>query len=228
MSEVPPSSRWTILLASTNPGKLSELRAMSAGLPYRVLSPAELPFALPEVSEDGATFRDNAAKKALSAARAARMAGVELWSAADDSGLVVNALHGEPGVRSARFAGREGDPLERDRANVELLLARLGGVPTEKRTAHFVCVMALASADRLLLTVEGTVEGVILRQPRGDGGFGYDPVFYHEPSGATFAELSREAKAGVSHRGVAMRRLREALARMVGRSQHGKRGTPGG
>ena len=227
MRQAPRDAPRTILVASTNTGKLAELRGLAGDLPYRILSPAEPPFPLPEVVEDGATFGDNAAKKALSAAGAARRAGVELWSVADDSGLVVDALHGEPGVRSARFAGCEGNAAERDRANNRLLLARLKGVPDDERTARFVCVMALASADRLLLTVEGAVEGVILREPRGASGFGYDPVFHHEPSGATFAELSPEAKGRVSHRGAAMRRLRHGLARLVARDGDGSAGMVG-
>jgi len=227
MRQAPRDAPRTILVASTNTGKLAELRGLAGDLPCRILSPAELAFALPEVIEDGATFHDNAAKKALSAAGAARRAGVELWSVADDSGLVVDALHGEPGVRSSRFAGREGDPAERDRANNRLLLARLEGVPDDERTARFVCVMALASPDRLLLTVEGTVDGVILREPRGTSGFGYDPVFHHEPSGATFAELNPEAKGRISHRGAAMRRLRHGLARLVARDGDGSAGMVG-
>jgi XTP/dITP diphosphohydrolase len=217
MRQAPQDASRTILLASTNAGKLAELGGLAGGLPCRILSPAELPFPLPEVVEDGATFRENAVKKALSAAGAARRAGLELWSVADDSGLMVDALQGEPGVRSSRFAGCEKDPAERDLANNRLLLARLEGVPDDERTARFVCVMALASGDRVLATVEGTVEGVILRAPRGTSGFGYDPLFHHGPSGGTFAELSPEAKGRVSHRGAAMRRLRDELARLVGR-----------
>jgi XTP/dITP diphosphohydrolase len=228
MSEVVAGSRRTILLASTNRAKLAEMEALAADLPYQVLSPADLPFPLPEVLEDGATFRENAAKKALSAARAARRQGVDLWSAADDSGLVVDALHGEPGVRSSRFAGCEASPPEQDRANIELLLARLEGVPDRQRTARFVCAVALASADRLLVTTEGAVEGVILREPRGEGGFGYDPVFFHEPSGATFAELAPPAKGRASHRGLAMGRLRSELIRMAERENEGGTGTGGG
>lgn len=227
MRQAPQDAPRTILLASTNAGKLAELRRLAVGLAYRILSPADLPFLLPEVVEDGATFRENAAKKALSAASAARQAGVEIWSVADDSGLMVDALQGEPGVRSSRFAGCEGDPAERDRANNALLLARLEHVPDEERTARFVCVMALASADRLLLAVEGTVEGVILREPKGTSGFGYDPVFHHEPSGASFAELDPSAKGRVSHRGMAMRRLRDELARMMGREDDGSAWTTG-
>jgi XTP/dITP diphosphohydrolase len=224
MKQAPEDAPRTILLASTNAGKLAELRGLARGLPYRIVSPADLPFPLPEVVEDGATFGENAVKKALSAAHAAREAGVDLWSVADDSGLMVDALQGEPGVRSSRFAGCQGDPAVRDRANNDLLLARLESVPDGERTARFVCVMAVASGDRVLLTVEGAVEGVILREPRGTSGFGYDPLFHHEPSGASFAELDPTAKGRVSHRGAAMRRLRAELARMTGHERdHGPR-----
>lgn len=201
-----------LLLASGNPGKLEEFRALFHGMPVELLSPGEAGLELPSVDEDGANFLDNALKKAFAAAEAAAGAGrKDLWVLADDSGLMVDALAGEPGVRSARYAGTEGSRAERDRRNLERLLARLEDVPDEQRTARFVCVLAVVRGDELLFAVEGAVEGRIARKPEGRGGFGYDPVFFHPGSGASFACLDAEAKAAVSHRGVAMRRLREVL-----------------
>ncbi len=204
-----------LLLASSNRANLAELRRASARLPLRIITAEESGLELPEVAEDGETFADNAALKALAAAAAAQQAGVDLWALADDSGLEVDALGGAPGVRSARFAGAAGDRERRDRANMELLLERLREVPDEGRTARFVCVLAVADATGVLATVEGTVAGRILRAPRGSGGFGYDPVFLHPPSGITFAQMEPAAKQAVSHRGQALRRLRAALARLT-------------
>ena len=202
-----------ILVASGNRKKLAELQELCADLPVRLLSPADLPEGLPEVEEDGATFFDNAEKKALSAAAAARQQlgedDGEIWALADDSGLLVDALEGAPGVYSARFAGVEGEG--RDAANNALLLQKLAGLPPESRGAAFWCVIAVARAGELLFAVEGSVRGRILDAPAGAGGFGYDPLFYHEPSGAAFAELTPDRKAAVSHRGQAVHRLRNVL-----------------
>ncbi|MCZ6599905.1 MAG: RdgB/HAM1 family non-canonical purine NTP pyrophosphatase [Acidobacteria bacterium] len=196
-----------LLLASSNPGKLREMQGLVADLPYRILLPGEDGFPLLPVEEDCATFAENAAKKALAAARAA--AGP--WVIADDSGLEVEALEGAPGVRSARFAGQEGEPAERDRANTLLLLQRLRGVPAERRQARFVCVLALADARGLLATVRGEVRGQILEAPQGTGGFGYDPVFFHPHSGRTFAQMTTDEKLAISHRGRALEDLRRFL-----------------
>lgn len=201
-----------ILLASTNPGKLRELRELLAGLPVEVLAPEEAAFELPEAEETGETFLENAVNKAFAASEAAAAAGEDdLWALADDSGLVVDALDGAPGVYSARFAGAEGPREERDRANVAALLERLKGLAEEQRAARFACVVAVTRGDELLFAVEGVSEGRIALEPEGSGGFGYDPVFYHLESGATFAQLDDTAKNAVSHRGMAMRRLREVL-----------------
>lgn len=164
------------------------------------------------MTEDGRTFLDNAVQKALAwADAAARDLGPDTWALADDSGLEVEALGGEPGVRSARYAGVDGSREERDAANNARLLERLQGVPPEQRGARFVCVIALARAGELLLAVEGEVHGRILEAPRGQGGFGYDPLFLYEPLGRTFAELRPAEKAEVSHRAEAVCRLRFAL-----------------
>ena len=199
-----------ILLASGNPGKLTELRALSADLPLVVTGPESLQEGLPEVDETGTTFLENAALKALSAAETATKKCKEaVWALADDSGLMVDYLNGAPGVRSARFSGIGGE--KRDAANNEMLLEKLHGVPPERRMASFWCVLALAKPGEILLAVEGSVEGRILDKPRGESGFGYDPLFYHEPSERTFAELSTQEKAAISHRSRAMTRLKAAL-----------------
>jgi len=201
-----------LLVASDNRKKRAELEALLAPLDLEVVTPADLG-GLPEVDEDQATFQGNAAKKAVSAARASG-----LWALADDSGLSVDALGGDPGVRSARFAGRHGD----DAANNALLLERLAGVPTERRGAAFVCALALARPDgSLALEVSGTARGRILEAPRGRSGFGYDPLFLFteegfDETGRPFAELEPAQKARVSHRGRALRRLAEDLARVLG------------
>ncbi len=191
------------MLASENPKKRAELAELLAPLCIEVLTPADVG-GLPEVLEDGATFAANAAKKALSAARASGHPAL-----ADDSGLVVEHLGGAPGVHSARYAGRHGD----DAANNARLLAELRGVPAERRGARFVCALALAEpAGNVLFEVEGSARGTILEAPRGAQGFGYDPLFcFDEPEsparGRTFAELARAEKAAVSHRGRALARL---------------------
>jgi XTP/dITP diphosphohydrolase len=136
---------------------------------------------------------------------------LELLVMADDSGLEVEALGGEPGVISARYAGRHGD----DVANNKLLLKRLQGVPPEKRKARFVCEIALASPEGIVFSVRGTVEGLIIDQPRGEGGFGYDPLFLYPPLGKTFGELPAEEKNKISHRSLALAKFRAELEKLV-------------
>jgi XTP/dITP diphosphohydrolase len=201
-----------LLFGTTNPGKLRELRRLVAGLPVRVVSPADLGRELPEVVEDGRTFEENARKKASAHARASG-----LHALADDSGLCVDALWGQPGIRSARWSEEEAPGLAgagRDRANNERLLRVLAGVFPEHRGAEYRAVVALAAPDgRVLATAEGACRGVIGAAPRGEGGFGYDPLFLPEAfPGRTMAELSPGEKDAVSHRGEAMRRLVPALA----------------
>lgn len=186
-----------LLFATTNPGKLAELRALAPAGTV-VVSAADV--RLPEVEEDGATFAQNARKKAVSAARASG-----LLALADDSGLCVDALNGEPGVRSARYApGTDAD-------RVQKLLEALRRVPPELRGAAFQCALCLAAPGGDLVEVEGECRGAIARAPRGVHGFGYDPVF-ELPDGRTMAELTREEKATVSHRARAFAKLRPALA----------------
>jgi XTP/dITP diphosphohydrolase len=204
-----------ILVATTNPGKVRELRALLAGdIEWKSL--ADFP-GVGAVEEDGATFAENARKKATGYARATR-----LWTLADDSGLVVDALGGAPGVNSARFAGVRAEGTDRkvlDRRNLEKLLSLLEGVPQEKRTARFVCCLCLAEPDQVLLETQGTLEGVIAEEPAGAGGFGYDPVFLVPGLGKTVAQLGDDEKNAISHRGNAMRRLRPLLDGLLRRER---------
>ncbi|MDP6849789.1 MAG: RdgB/HAM1 family non-canonical purine NTP pyrophosphatase [Planctomycetota bacterium] len=207
-----------LLLASGNSKKLAELRAMCADLPLEILSPEDLPNGLPEVDEDRDNFLENATKKAFSASDAAQaQLGDGIWALADDSGLCVDALEGAPGVYSARFAGLpESEPREvRDEANNALLLEKLANLQPDQRGASFWCVLAIAHGDELLFAVEGSVDGRILEEASGVDGFGYDPLFYHEASGCTFAHLSSKEKAVVSHRGQAIARLRKVLEQVL-------------
>jgi XTP/dITP diphosphohydrolase len=211
---LPPDRRtMDLLLASGNPKKLAELERLVAGLGLRVLTPAACG-PLPEVDEDGATFEENALKKAKAWAAAAGVTCI-----ADDSGLEVDALDGAPGVRSARFAGVHGD----DAANNQKLLEALAGVPEHARTARFVCAIAVAAPDGApVASARGIVAGRIADAPRGTGGFGYDPLFLCDDQGLpealrgrSFGELTHDQKALVSHRGRALRVLREDLRALV-------------
>jgi XTP/dITP diphosphohydrolase len=195
----------TVVIATRNEKKLAEIRAILAGS-VRVLGLSEVEQDLPEVEEDGETFSDNAIKKAVTIARI-----TGLLTLADDSGLVVDALGGEPGVRSARFAGEETTTGK----NNALLLERLQGVPEARRTARFVCVIALADGTGLLETFEGTCEGIITLSPRGSGGFGYDPLFFLPERAVTFAELEPLEKNRISHRGRALEQAARHLHQRV-------------
>jgi XTP/dITP diphosphohydrolase len=204
-----------LLFATRNPGKLRELRRLVVGLPVKVVSPDEVGTEIPEVEEDGATFAANAAKKAVAFARAAGMHAL-----ADDSGLCVDALWGQPGIRSARWSEGESPGLSgeaRDRANNDKLLMVMHGVLPEHRGAEYRAVVALAAPDgTILATAEGTCRGVVGEAPRGEGGFGYDPLFLPEGApGRTMAELSPAEKDGLSHRGEALRRLVPDLRRIA-------------
>lgn len=190
-----------LVLASRNKGKLAELKTLLAGLPWQISSLEDFP-EVPAVEEDGASFRENALKKALVVATTLRM-----WALADDSGLEVDYLNGAPGVLSARFAGEHGD----DAKNNEKLLALLAGVPWTQRTARFRSVLAFVSPDGDAWTTEGTCEGIIALAPRGTAGFGYDPLFYLPEYGLTMAELPAEKKNQISHRAVAIRKFRAYL-----------------
>ena len=194
------------MVATRNRGKLQEIRALVADLPVTVRGVAEFPEA-PSVEETGSTFAENACLKALAAARATGCLAL-----ADDSGLEVEALGGRPGVHSARYAGEGGG----DAARCRKLLLELAGVDWERRRARFVCVVAGARPTGILWTVEGTCRGYVNGEMRGNGGFGYDPVFYYPPLGRTFAELTSAEKNAVSHRGRALRQAYERLAEEFG------------
>jgi XTP/dITP diphosphohydrolase len=204
-----------LFFGTGNEGKLRELRRLVAGLPIEVVTPAAQGGPLPAVVEDGASFAENAEKKA----RAFALASGRL-ALADDSGLCVDALDGAPGIFSARWSEPEAPgPLARearDRRNNQKLLAALAGRAKDQRGAAYVAVLALAGPDgRLLASVEGRCRGRIGKAPRGTGGFGYDPLFVAEGRALTMAELPPGEKDGLSHRGAAFRALRPVLERLA-------------
>ena len=186
-----------LLVATGNQGKLKEIRKLLADAEVEIVGLDQLN-APPEVIEDGATFSENACKKAR---QMATFSG--LLTLADDSGLVVDALGGAPGVYSARYAGAQGD----DAANNAKLLLEMQGVEEAKRQAAFHCVMALAWPDGRCEMFEGRVSGLIMRGERGLGGFGYDPLFMVPEYGKTMAELPLDIKNRISHRGMALRKV---------------------
>ena len=190
-----------LLIATSNRGKLREVKALLAGNPIELASLDDFP-GLTEAVEDGATFEENAARKAL---HYHRLTG--LTTLADDSGLEVDALGGAPGVHSARFAGLHGG----DAANNAKLVALLRDVPPAQRTARFHCTMALAHGGSVVATAHGIVEGVIIDDPVGDQGFGYDPHFLLPQRGLTKAQLPLEEKNRISHRGQALRAILPAI-----------------
>jgi XTP/dITP diphosphohydrolase len=195
------TSRPVLVLATLNPHKGRELLALLGAVPFQIKLLSEFPGAqLPE--ETGQTYAENALVKARTTARL-----TSALALGDDSGLEVDALGGAPGLHTARFGG----PGLSDRGRWELLLARLRDVPPARRTARFRCVIALAG-PRGEQVVEGIVEGVIAEAPRGNGGFGYDPVFFYPPLGRTFGEISDEEKQRVSHRGKALAAARRLLS----------------
>jgi XTP/dITP diphosphohydrolase len=185
-----------LLVATGNAGKLREFAAALAPHGIEVVG-LETLADRSEVEETGTTFEENARLKAEAYSRR-----TDLPVLADDSGLEVDALERRPGVLSARLGG----PAMSDAARCKAVLKGLVDVPDEARTARFRCVLALAREGKTVLVVEGSVEGKILRELRGGGGFGYDPIFFHPPSGKTFAEMTPEEKERVSHRGEAIRK----------------------
>jgi XTP/dITP diphosphohydrolase len=193
--------RHPILIGSGNPGKLREYREILTGLDVELVAPTDLDPVPSEPAETAATFADNARAKARTYATT-----TGLQTVADDSGLEVFALRGAPGVRSRRFFGEEASAEERN----QRLLALMEGVTD--RSARFVCVTALASPDGHVELFEGQVQGEIAEAPRGDAGFGYDPVFVIAGDGRTMAELKPEEKHRISHRGLAGAKLRARLA----------------
>ena len=195
-----------LLVATNNPGKVREYEALLKGLPMTLTYPAQEGIDI-EVEERGSTFAENARLKAAAYARASG-----LLTLADDSGLEVDALGGEPGTRSARYAGQGASDEDRYR----LLLSKLEGVPWEQRTACFRCVIAVAMPQGEVRTAVGTCEGVIAFEPKGEHGFGYDPVFYMPQHGQTMAELEPEIKNRISHRAQAAEGARRILQELLG------------
>ena len=193
-----------IVVATGNPHKVEEIRAVLAPLGFEVLSLAELGGPVPaEPDEPGATFEENARIKARYYAAALGTAVL-----ADDSGLEVDALQGAPGVHSAHWAGAEGSRAERDARNNAKLVAMMRGVPHDRRRARFVCTMCVATPDgAVLVETRGEFEGAIVDEPRGAHGFGYDPHLWLADRGMTSAELAPDLKNALSHRGKAVRRL---------------------
>jgi len=199
-----PGQRPRLVLATANEGKLAELNRILAAdhVEVELLGLGRFPGA-PDVAETEATFAGNALLKAHSIA-----AFTGLPSVSDDSGLCCDALNGMPGVLSARWSGRHGD----DAANLRLLLAQLSDVPDDRRGAQFVCAAALVLPSGQQQVSEGTLSGRLIREPRGAGGFGYDPIFVPDGDHRTTAEMSGEEKDAISHRGRAFRALAPAIA----------------
>jgi len=206
-------SKQRILLASSNPGKCREIRQGLGDLPVDLVDLSDVS-PMPEPVEDGETFAENARRKAQY--YATRVGG---WALADDSGLVVDALGGAPGVRSARYAADACDADASrdviDAANNRRLLAELEGTPDEARTARFVCHLTLATPEAVLLEAFGVLEGRIAHEARGENGFGYDPLFFVPRMECTTAELTREDKNAISHRGQAVRRFKLLLTDLL-------------
>ncbi len=192
----------TVVLASNNAGKVREFNALLAGIDFEIAPQSQ--YQVPDIEETGLTFVENAILKARNAASHARLPAL-----ADDSGLEVDALNGAPGIYSARYAG----PGASDGENLAKLLSMLNGIPEARRTARFQCVLVYMrhALDPTPLIVQGTWEGRILTEPRGHGGFGYDPVFFVPTHACASAELAPEVKNALSHRGQALQRLLVAL-----------------
>ena len=193
-----------LLLATSNPGKIREYHFLLDGLGYQITTLAEEGI-VKVVTESGKNYEQNARLKAISYAKLS-----QLTALADDSGLEVNALNGEPGVKSARFAGEAATDAEK----VSLLLAKLNGVPWEQRTACFKCVIAIASPGGRTEVCYGECHGMIAFEAKGENGFGYDPIFFLPDIGKTLAELPLEIKNQISHRALASQKARQVLKQL--------------
>lgn len=191
-----------LLLATNNRAKVKEYTRLLLGIPHTIVSLADVGIQM-IIDETGATFEENAALKAKTYANLSN-----LLTMADDSGLEVDILGGQPGVLSARYAGEEATDKER----IDYLLAKLGGIPWKKRTARFRCVIAIASPEGEVKLFTGECQGIIALKPTGEKGFGYDPIFYLPQLGKTMAELSMDEKNDISHRGQAVIKARRILA----------------
>ena len=193
-----------VVIATKNKGKAKDFEALFQPLGFEVVTMFDVAPDM-EIEETGTTFEENAVLKAETLAKELNMIVI-----ADDSGLAVDALDGAPGVYSARYAGDHDDE-----ANIVKVLENLAGVPEEKRTARFMCALAIAGPEMDTTTVFGTCEGVILQEKRGTNGFGYDPIFFVPKLGRAMAELTPEEKGAISHRGNAIRKLAEALPTLL-------------
>lgn len=189
-----------VVIATKNKGKAKDFEAIFAPLGYEVLTLFDVAPDI-EIEETGTTFEENAILKADTVAK-----HLNTFVIADDSGLQIDALNGEPGVYSARYAGDHDDE-----ANIKKVLENLEGVPEEKRTARFCCCLAITGPEHKTKTVFGTSEGIILTEKRGNNGFGYDPIFYVPSMERTMAQMTAEEKGSISHRGNAIRKLAEEL-----------------
>ncbi|MCR8968661.1 XTP/dITP diphosphatase [Facklamia sp. 7083-14-GEN3] len=190
-----------LIIASHNPGKIAEFKSLFESFDLQVQSLLDFP-EIPEIEETGTTFEENARLKAETIAKE-----MNCLALSDDSGLCVPILNNEPGVYSARYAGEEKD----DEKNRLKLLEKLKGLDGDQRKAYFTTVIVLASPQKDSLVVEGNVEGIITKEPIGEGGFGYDSLFYYPADQQTFAQISAERKNQISHRGQAVEKLKEKL-----------------
>lgn len=200
-----------IILASNNAHKIEEIKKILEGLPFEIRSLKDENINI-DIEEDGNTFEENAKKKASEIANFLKNRGEkEFIVMADDSGLEVDYLNGEPGIYSARYAGEHGN----DKKNNEKLLKELKGVPKEKRGAQFVCQIVLVNENDKYLSIRGEVRGRILEELSGKEGFGYDPLFFYAPLNKTFGELSSEEKNSVSHRACALKELKNRIKEII-------------
>ena len=194
-----------LVLATRNEHKILELRSLLTGLAIKILTLKDLP-GFPNVPEDGESFEDNAIKKAVEIASWSKRMAL-----ADDSGLEVDYLKGAPGVRSARFGGEKASSTEKN----SMILKLLEGVPSQNRGARFVCVVAVATSQGDVETASGVCEGYIATQPKGEEGFGFDPIFVIPSYGKTIAELGPEVKNRISHRALALEKAKDILAKQI-------------
>lgn len=201
-----------IIIATKNKGKAREFIEALEPLGYIVKTLLDYPH-LKDIEETGITFEENAILKAEGISKQ-----IGKMIIADDSGLIVDALNGEPGVYSARYAGEE----KNDEANIDKVLEKLKGVSDRERTARFYCALAVASPNKKTITVSGTCEGIILHKRKGNNGFGYDPIFFVPELGKTMAELETDEKMKISHRGAALKKLKEILSSSTEGENSGK------
>ncbi|MEH7106663.1 MULTISPECIES: XTP/dITP diphosphatase [Bacillaceae] len=197
-----------VIIATKNRGKAKEFEEIFASRGMRVLTLLDFP-EIPEVEETGTTFEENATLKAEAVSTVLNKMVI-----GDDSGLMVDALEGRPGIYSARYAGE----MKNDQSNLLKVLAELNGVPEEKRTARFYCALAVAIPGQDTFTVSGTCEGRILDEPRGTNGFGYDPIFFVPDKGVAMAELTSDEKNKISHRANALKKLNSSLDSILERA----------